>query len=90
MRTIILKIIKWIAILIGILFLSAIIFVMNIHFFWHNLPFRGKNFNQSVWSSALDCKKESDCLDKESECVRGKMYKDLEENYLLIGTPFQK
>jgi hypothetical protein len=85
MRITILKIIKWIAILLGTLFFLLIVFVMNIDFFWHELPFRGTDFNQPVWSSAFtNCKKhDAYCI---SECVRGGMYKDLEENYLLIGT----
>ena len=56
-----------------------------IHFVFHDLPFMGNDFDRAVWSSALGCKNGLDCLDKESACLRGEMYQDLEKNYLLQG-----
>ena len=82
----VLKFLKWAAISMTILLLLIVVLSdFIIHFVFHDLPFMGKNFDRAVWSSALDCKNDLDCLDKESACLRGEMYRDLEKNYLLQG-----
>ena len=82
----ILKIVKWVAISTMILLASLVLFWTSIiHFVFHDMPFMGKSFDSAVWSSALSCKNDQDCLDKEMACLRGPMYRDLERNHLIVG-----
>lgn len=82
-----LKIMKWTAISTAVLLVLLIFFWKPIlRFVFHDLPFMGKSFDSAVWSSALSCKNDQDCLDKEIACLRGPMYRDLERNHLVVGT----
>lgn len=82
------RILKWVVIFTVILLLLLVIFWKPIlRFAFHDLPFMGKSFDSAIWSSALSCKNDQDCLEKEIACLRGPMLRDLEENYLIIGTP---
>lgn len=82
----ILKIMKWAAISTAVLLvLLALFWKPILRFAFHDLPFMGKSFDSTVWSSALNCKNDQDCLDKEMACLRGPMYRDLERNHLAVG-----
>lgn len=82
------KIMKWAAISTAALLLLLVLFWKPIlRFVFHDLPFMGNSFDSAVWSSALSCKNDQDCLDKEIACLRGPMYRDLEKNHLIIGAP---
>jgi hypothetical protein len=84
----VLKALKWAAVSTAILLLLLVVFSEPIlRFVFHDLPFMGKSFDQAAWSSALSCSKNQDCLDKEMACLRGPMYRDLEKNHLVTGTP---
>lgn len=81
-----LTIMKWVAIFMVALLLLVILFWKPIlRFAFHDLPFMGKSFDSAVWSSALSCKNDQDCLEKEMACLRGPMYRDLEQNHLIVG-----
>lgn len=83
-----LKIMKWAAISIAVLLVLLVLFWKPIlRFAFHDLPFMGRSFDRTVWSSALSCKNDRDCLDKEMACLRGPMYRDLERNHLVVGVP---
>jgi hypothetical protein len=83
-----LKIIRWTAISTAVLLLLLVLFWKPIiSFVFHDLPFMGTSFDSAVWSSALSCKNDQDCLDKEMACLRGPMYRDLEKNHLIVGAP---
>lgn len=82
-----LKIMKWSAISSAVLLVLLVLFWKPIlRFVFHDLPFMGNSFDRTVWSSALSCKNDQDCLDKEMACLRGPMYRDLEKNHLVMGT----
>ena len=84
----VLKIMKWAAISTAVLLVLLVLFWKPIlRFVFHDLPFMGKSFDSTVWSSALSCKNDRDCLGKEMACLRSPMYRDLERNYLLVGAP---
>jgi len=84
----ILKIMKWVAISIAVVLLLLALFWKSIlSFIFHDLPFMGKSFDRAIWFSALNCKSDSDCSEKELACLRGSMYRDLKKNYLLVGKP---
>ena len=79
---------KWAAISIPALLLLLVMFSEPIlRFAFHDLPFMGKSFDGAAWSSALSCGNDRDCVDREMECLRGPMYRDLKKNYLFVGTP---
>ncbi len=81
------KFLKWTIISMTILLLLIFVFRNPIiRFVFHDLPFMGEDFDRAVWFSALECKdKDSlDCLYKAEACLRGEMYRDLENNYLLL------
>jgi len=79
---------KWAAISTAAVLLLLILFWKPIlRFVFHDLPFMGKSFDSAVWSSALSCKNDQDCLDKEMTCLRGPMYRELEKNHLIVGVP---
>lgn len=81
-----LKILKWSAISFSVLLVLLVLFWKPIiRFVFHDLPFMGNSFDRTVWSSALSCKNDQDCLDKEMACLRGPMYRDLEKNHLVVG-----
>lgn len=83
-----LKSMKWFAVFSAVLLVLLFLFRNPIlRFVFHDLPFMGKSFDRSVWSSALICKSNQDCLDKEMACLRGPMYRNLERNLLVRGTP---
>lgn len=83
----VLKMMKWAAISTAVLILLLMLFWKSIlSFVFHDLPFMGTSFDSTVWSSALSCKNDQDCLDKEMACVRGPMYRDLERHHLVVGT----
>ena len=83
-----LKTLKWSAIVIAtLLALVAIFWKPTVRFVFHDLPFMGESFDSAVWSFALNCKNDRDCLDKEMACLRGPMYRDLAKNHLIVGTP---
>ena len=82
------KIMKWAAISTAVLLLLLVLFWKPIlRFAFHDLPFMGRSFDRTVWTSALSCKNDRDCLDKEMACLRGPMYRDLERNHLVVGLP---
>jgi len=82
------KIMKWAAISILALLLLLVVFSEPIlRFAFHDFPFMGKSFDGAAWSSALSCRNDRDCVDKEMACLRGPMYRDLKKNYLFVGTP---
>jgi hypothetical protein len=84
----VLKILKRATILtVALLLLTALFWKPILRFVFHDLPFMGKSFDSAVWFSALNCKNDRDCLDKEMTCLRGPMYRDLEKNHLVVGTP---
>lgn len=77
---------KWAAISSAVLLVLLVLFWKPIlRFVFHDLPFMGKSFDRTAWSSALSCKNEQDCLDKEMACLRGSMYRDLEKSHLIKG-----
>lgn len=81
-----LKALKWIGAFAAISVLVLFLFWTPIvRFVFHELPFMGHSFDGLLWSSALNCSGDRDCLDKEFACVRGPMYRDLEKNKLQIG-----
>lgn len=82
-----LKILKWAAISTAtVLLLTVILWKPILGFVFHDLPFMGESFDKAVWSSALSCKIDQDCLNKEMACLRGPMYRSLEKNHLVAGT----
>lgn len=84
----VLKFLKWGAISTAVLLALLVLFWKPILlFFFHDLPFMGESFDSVAWSSALRCTKDKDCLEKEMACLRGPMYRDLERNHLVVGTP---
>lgn len=84
----VLKIIKWTAIFAtAVVLLLALFWKPTLQFIFHDLPFRGQSFDSSVWASALSCVNRQDCLEKEMACVRGPMYRDLENKHLKAGVP---
>ena len=83
-----LKIMKWAAISTAVLLVLLVLFWKPIlRFVFHDLPFMGKSFDSTVWSSALSCKNDRDCLAKAMACLRGPMYRDLARNHLVVGAP---
>lgn len=81
-----LKIMKWAVISSAVLLvLLALFWKPILNFAFHDLPFMGKSFDRTVWSSALSCKNDQDCLDKQMACLRGPMYRDLERTPLVVG-----
>lgn len=79
-------ILKWTTISTAILLLLLILFWKPIlRFAFHDLPFMGRSFDNAIWSSALNCNNDQDCLNKEMACLRGPMYRNLEKNHLLVG-----
>lgn len=74
---------------------STVVLILLLFLFWkpvlrfvfHDLPFMGTTYDSKVWASALSCKNAQDCLEKEMACVRGPMYRDLEKNHSVVGTP---
>jgi hypothetical protein len=82
------KALKWTAVSTAILLLLLVVFSESIlRFVFHDLPFMGKSFDKAAWSSALSCRNNQDCSDREMACLRGPMYRDLEKNHLVTGTP---
>ncbi|MNZ39423.1 hypothetical protein D3C78_569170 [compost metagenome] len=83
-----LKIMKWAAISAAAVLLLLVLFWKPIlRFTFHDLPFMGESFDSVVWDSALNCKNDRDCLDKEMACLRGPMYRDLVKNHFTVGAP---
>lgn len=83
-----LKVMKWATIFTVALLLLLVLFWKPIlRFAFHDLPFMGESFDGAVWASALSCKNDHDCSDKKMACLRGPMYRDLEENHLTVGAP---
>lgn len=86
-RALLKKVLKWAVISTAILLLLVAVFWKPaLQFVFHDLPFMGERFDQAVWSSALSCKNDQDCVTKEMACIRGAMYRDLAKNHLLPGT----
>jgi hypothetical protein len=84
----VLKIMKWAAISTAALLLLLVLFWKPIlGFVFHDLPFMGERFDRDAWSSALKCKTDRDCSDKQMACRRGPMYRDLKKNHLIVGAP---
>lgn len=84
----VLTLMKWAAISTAVLILLLMLFWKSILLFvFHDLPFMGTSFDRTAWSTALSCTNDRDCLDKEMACLRGPMYRDLERNHLVVGTP---
>ena len=58
-----------------------------LRFVMHELPFRGQRFAPETWVEAGNCAGLSDwkCVEKEANCPRGPMVRDLLRTHLLIG-----
>ena len=79
-------VLKWSAVFAGALLLLVVLFWRPlVGFVLHELPFMGSSFDAKVWSSALVCTSDKDCMDKEMACVRGAMFRDLSRNHLTPG-----
>ena len=80
---------KYFGILAGLASVLALIFIVGFIFLLFAiqiLPFRGEEFNSEAWTAAIECRTDTECAEKHTSCVRGAMYSDLVDNYLLIGT----
>lgn len=83
----VLRFLKWAGIVTAaLLVLTALFWKPILGFVFHDLPFMGKSFDSAVWSSAVNCKNDRDCFEKEMACLRGPMYRDLAKNHLVVGT----
>ena len=79
-----------VALIIGVDVLGAVTvgYPPTLVFVLHELPFRGERFEPVAWREAGSCAGLSDweCYEKEDDCPRGPMVRDLLRSHLEAGT----
>ena len=77
---------KWIFIAIWLTIVITVFFGPSItKFVLHDLPFMGNTFTKVEWDKAGQCAGKTCAVDV--SCPRGGMFRDLQRNHLLAGTP---